>query len=140
MHRVSERMAEQRGERMKAWVVKDKFAELCVVAFAPTASKAKSTASFEFEDSEYIDLQAHRLPEADSYYSGNEEPYCLDWLDHDDRLFLVKECGFRCEDFLWECCEECKANKYCDEYQQWLNDRERYNNAQLEVIETEGTI
>ena len=118
---------------MKAWIVKDKFAELCVVAFAPTAGKAKSAASFEFGNSEYIDLQAHRLPEADSYDNGNgnEEPYCLDWLDQDARLFLVKECGFRCEDFLLENCETCQAKDYCGEYQQYLDDMEDCNYDEL---------
>lgn len=111
---------------MKAWLIKEKDEFLSAVAFAPTAGKAKYAALYsgQLDDAEYINLQANRLPEADSYYNGNEEPYCLDWLDQDDRLFLVKECDFRCENFLLENCETCKSKDYCGEYQQWLDDNE----------------
>lgn len=111
---------------MKAWKVNNKGESCSVVVFAPTRGIAKSVAMAEdvLIDPEYIFLEATRYPIADKRYNGSKEPYCMSWEDPDDRLFLVKECGWRCEEFMLECCEECSAKDYCGEYQQWLDDNE----------------
>lgn len=111
---------------MKAWLVREKDEFCCIIVFAPTRGKAKTAAINEdvFDDAEYIFLEATRYPKADSMYNGSTEPYALRWEDQDDRLFLVKECGWQCEEMELEHCENCKAKDYCGEYQQWLDDNE----------------
>jgi len=115
---------------MKAWKVNVKDDFCSVVVFAPTRGIAKSVAlsSDILPDPEYLFLEAIRYPIADSQYNGNGEPCCMYWDDPDDRLFLVKECGWTCEEFMLECCEKCSAKDYCGDYQQWLDDKEDDNN------------
>lgn len=46
----------------------------------------------------------------------------MDWMDPDDRIAMVKECGFHCnyESFEIEKCPKCPANEYCDYYEDQL--------------------
>ncbi|MCH5303538.1 MAG: hypothetical protein J1E41_01625 [Ruminococcus sp.] len=102
---------------MKAWLVgiKDEF--LKTVVFAENRNKAKSLAkSTEACDgAKYIDIEARRLPIADSQYKGRTE---MEWDNPKDRLFLVKNCDFCCEFAELSECDKCSAKKYCSFYQE----------------------
>ena len=52
----------------------------------------------------------------------------MDWFNPQDRIVLVKECGFVCyPDYLEsEHCEVCSAKDYCDTYFEMRSD----NNAE----------
>ena len=98
---------------MKAWKCSPINEYYCAVVFAETRNKAKVYAQGcdGFEDCEYIDIEARRLPIADKLYKEGKTE--VDWNDPDDRIFLVKECGFYCEwhDEKW--CNGCSAKEYC---------------------------
>lgn len=104
---------------MKAWLVREKDEFCAEVVFAETRNKAKVLAlSTDIcEDSRYIDIEVHRQPQVDKYYK--EGKWHFDWDNPKDRLVLVKECGFVCNDetFEFEDCEQCSAKEYCDKYQ-----------------------
>ena len=60
----------------------------------------------------------------DKYYRGNNE---IDWDHTEDRIALVKECGWYCDhDWLdrQRDCPECPANEWCDDYQYWFVDKD----------------
>ena len=101
---------------MKAWIVKEKDKFCSTVVFAETRNKAKSLAkkTEACESVEYIDIEVRRLPIADSEYSGRIE---MDWNDPDDRLFLVQNCDFFCEEIVPYECDKCSAKNYCMVYQ-----------------------
>ena len=113
---------------MKAWIVKEKGEFCSAVVFAENRNRAKSIAQTTdaCEDVEYINIEARRLPEADSQYNGRSE---MDWNDPDDRLFLVKNCGFRCEYIEPYDCSKCSAKEYCEMYQDELEE------LKLELLE-----
>lgn len=98
---------------MKAWIVKEKDEFCATVVFAESCSKAKSLAMSTdcCNDVPYIRIEARRCPIADKQYRGQME---MDWDNPDDRLFLVKECGFYCEYAEPENCKKCYAREYCD--------------------------
>lgn len=101
---------------MKAWLVNEKGEFCSLVVYAKTRGRAKSIA-FEtdvFEDTEYIDLVATRYPVADKYYNGDKEKV-LDWDDDNDRIFLVKDCGWYCDEYTVDdiACSDCVARHYC---------------------------
>ena len=93
---------------MKAWLVREKDEFCAEVVFAETRSKAKVLALSTdcCEDAKFIDIEAHRMPQADKYYKYGK--WHLDWENPQDRIVLVKECGFWCgyEAFDFEDCEE----------------------------------
>ena len=119
------------GEGMKAWLVREKDEFAATVVFAETRGKAGALAMHTecCEDVRFCDIEVTRMPEADKYYKdGKTELY---WLNHDDRIVLVRDCGFVCDyDCFWdlEKCVDCPAKEYCD----------RYNDATRE--DTDGRI
>lgn len=114
---------------MKAFVVYDKWRDelYATVVFAENRNQARYIAlsTDTCDGGAYCDIVAHRLPIADLQYKGRTE---MDWLDPEDRLFLVKECDFRCIDPEFDKCESCIAKEYCGEYEYLA---EEYN-AELE--------
>ena len=90
------------------------------VVFAETSGKAKSIARYTNAccDCDFIDIRVRRVQEADSRYDGKS--YKMDWDNPDDRVFLVKELGFYCEDFESAICYNCVANRYCDTFKNYL--------------------
>ena len=109
---------------MKAWLVGVKYGECAEVVFAETRGQAKSLATHtdivDFAD--FVDIEAHRLPKADKYYK--EGKWHLDWIDPQDRIVLVNECGFRCEYVEPYMCKDCSAKEYCEDYQEYLAEEE----------------
>ena len=89
------------------------------VVFAETAGKARAAAlnTETCEDADYTEIEARRCPALDSEYRGHTE---MEWYDNDDRLALVKKCGFRCEYPELDECEECVAKDYCGGYEEAL--------------------
>lgn len=100
---------------MKAWIVNEKYEAASAVVFAETRGKAKSAALNTdcCEDANFCDIEVSRAPEMDKYYAEGKTE--MDWLDPKDRIALVKECGFHCEDPIAERCEFCPAKEFCDE-------------------------
>ena len=99
----------------------------CVV-FAETPGKAKSyiLGHDGFDDIEFVDIEVHRLKSADCMYKNRLQ---MDWFNDEDRLFLVKECGWYCgEYFDMKECEVCCANKYCEYYQDALKEEQEWLN------------
>lgn len=109
---------------MKAWLVREKNEFYAAVVFAKTRGKAKALAQYTdaCEDAEFCNIEVHRLPSADKYYKEGKRE--LDWDNPQDRIVLVKECGFYCEDITLERCEECPAKEYCAGYKDELEWRE----------------
>ena len=107
---------------MKAWIIREKDEFCAEIVFAETRGKAKVLASSTdcCETAKFIDLEAHRMPQADKYYK--EGKWHLDWDNPKDRVALVKDCGFVCdyEHLEWEDCENCSASQYCDRYKDHL--------------------
>ena len=105
---------------MKAWLVREKNEFCATVVFAETRGKARAMAMHTevCEDVDFIDIEVYRQPQVDKYYK--EGKWHLDWENSQDRIVLVKECGFWCgeEAFEYEDCEICSAKKYCDKYQE----------------------
>lgn len=98
---------------MKAWLVKEKDEFSATVVFAENRNKAKQIAmsTDACDGVEYINIEARRLLIADSQYiEGKTE---MDWNDPDDRLFLIKECGFYCAYDNRDNCDECLGKHYC---------------------------
>lgn len=103
---------------MKAYLVREKDQFYATVVFAETTGKAKmlalSTDCCEY--ARFIDIEVHRMPQVDKYYKEGKQH--LDWENPQDRIVLVKECGFWCgeEAFEFYDCELCSAKQYCDRY------------------------
>lgn len=100
---------------MKAWIVSPKYEFGSAVVFAETRGKAKSLALCTSccEDANFCDIEVSRAQQMDKYYvEGKTE---MDWFNPKDRIALVKECGFYCEDPVAECCECCPAKEFCGE-------------------------
>lgn len=102
--------------KVKAWLAKDKNEFHATVVFAETRGKAKSIAmrTEACEDVDFCNIYIERVPQIDKYYKEGKKE--MDWLNDDDRLALVKECGFYCEYIVDDMCEDCPAKEYCDEY------------------------
>ena len=115
---------------MKAWKVCDIRSEIggCTVVFAETRSRAHALAMGTdcCEDAEWNDVRVKRIPAMDKMFKPGK---CeMDWSDPDDRIALVKECG-------WFCCHEwldrerdcpvCPAAEWCEDYQDWKEDSDR---------------
>ena len=82
--------------KIKAWLVNDKTDDegAAAVVFAETRGKARAIAmrTNACIDSEFINILARRLPEADKMYSPGKQE--MDWDNEKDRTFLIDECGF----------------------------------------------
>lgn len=100
---------------MKAWIVNEKYETASAVVFAETRGKAKALAlcTSSCEDANFCDIEVSRAPEMDKYYAEGKTE--MDWSDPKDRIALVKECGFYCEEPIAECCKSCPAKEFCDE-------------------------
>ena len=102
----------------KAYIVRNKDEFACEALFAETAGKARalalSTDSCEY--SRFIDIEVRRAPNLDKYYK--EGKWGFDWDDPKDRIALVREEGFRCDEdtLYYEDCNTCPAKEYCDVY------------------------
>ena len=100
-----------------AWHVFPSDMEYGDVVFAETRNKARFLAieiCDGFEDLEYVDVHARRLPKADNQCKGRNK---MDWYNDEDRLFLAKEYGFWCGGYIEpDDCKCCCANQYCEEY------------------------
>lgn len=101
---------------MKAWLVRIKDEFSAVVVFAETPGKAKSIGlMYECcEGADFCDIEVRRAPYADKHYTEGRE--ALDWDDPDDRIALVKDCNFICEEIEKERCDICSAKEFCDYY------------------------
>lgn len=102
---------------MKAYVVKVKDEFYSTVVFAESRGKARALALSTdcCEDAKFIDISVRRLPAADNQYKGRFE---MNWDNSEDRLFLVKECGWYCDSEYrnYASCDKCSAKQYCDVY------------------------
>ena len=108
---------------MKAYLVREKDQFCATIVFAETTGKARQLALSTdcCEDAHFIDIEVHRQPQVDKYYK--EGKWHLDWENPQDRIVLVKECGFWCESD--EDCEKCSAKQYCDKYADHLTEKGR---------------
>lgn len=114
---------------MKAYKVYDRIGYSCysVVVFAESPGKAKvialGTDEFPSSDWDFTDLSARRIPELDKYYRGNSE---MDWYNDDDRIALITEAGYQCDEdsFDPEECEKCIGKDYCSRYTDYLDEKE----------------
>lgn len=102
---------------MKAWQVYSNDGASTIV-FAETRGKAKYIAQQwidGFEDYNFTEIICYRKKDADGFYNGKD---CLDWLNDNDRLILVKEFGFACHEDYYEedDCVHCSAKEYCRLY------------------------
>ena len=109
---------------MKAWRVSDdtSYEGGSTVVFAETRGKAHQLALRTdcCEDSEWNNIRVTRLKEMDKMWRPGKRE--MDWEDPEDRIALVKECGWSCcDDYLdvEEDCTRCPAAEWCDKYQDW---------------------
>ena len=106
---------------MKAYRVYDRecYTNYMIIVFAESRSKAVSRAlgtdEFPYFDWQFTELCAKREPKLDKYYRGE---WRMDWDNNDDRIAMVKECGYYCDEdsFCIEDCEKCAAKEYCSQY------------------------
>ena len=91
---------------MKAWLVREKDEFCATVVFAETRGKAKAAALYTecCEDADFCNIEVHRQPQMDKYYTDGKTG--MDWDNPQDKIALVKECE----------CKRCSARKYCDRY------------------------
>ena len=103
---------------MKAWRVREKDQFYVTVIFAETRGKARARALHTdcCEDATFCDIEVYREPNIDKYYTDGK--FEMDWENPQDRIALVKECGFYCE--YMEDCENCSAKEFCEQYQDYL--------------------
>lgn len=110
---------------MKAWLARDKYEFCATVVFAETRGKAKVIAMHteSCEDTDFIDIEVRRKPQMDKYYTEGKKE--MDWFNSKDRIALVKDCGFYCDEEYWEeeDCEVCSAKEYCDIYRERLREK-----------------
>lgn len=103
---------------MKAWIVQEKGEFYATVVFAKTRGQAKSLAlcTDACDGADFMSIGARRIKEADRYYTPGKRE--LDWSYSNDRIALVKDCGFICStDFRSpEKCADCSAKDFCDDY------------------------
>lgn len=113
---------------MKAYRVYDRtgYSWYSVIVFAETNGKAKALAlgtdTFPSSDWDYTELSARRVPSLDKYYHGAWE---MDWYNDDDRLALVKEAGYQCDEdsFDPDDCERCVGKDWCSKYGEYLEEK-----------------
>lgn len=113
---------------MKAWLVREKDEFCAAVVFAETRGKARALAKYTdcCENCDFIDIEVRRVPKIDKYYKDGKIE--MEWGIPKDRIALVKELGFECEEIDLNICEECSAKEYCDKYKdekEWENENER---------------
>lgn len=99
------------------------------IVFAETASKARyivMRSELIGEDLEFKDIHVRRVPELDKYYRGQTE---MDWYNAEDRLAMVRDAGFRCDEdsFDPDECNGCSAKEYCSAYEEYLEDQKYWD-------------
>lgn len=103
---------------MKAWLVREKDEFCATVVFAETRGKAKALAlhTETCEDADFIYIEVHRVKEADKYYQPGKTELC--WFNAEDRIAMVKDCGFTCDPdaHCAEECANCPAKEFCDDF------------------------
>lgn len=112
---------------MKAYVISDKdgYSEYLLVVFAESRGKAIraaiGTEEFPTYDWEFTELRARRIPVLDTAYRGE---FRMDWYNDADRLAIVKDAGFYCDDdyFDPDDCERCVGKDYCTRYEEYLEE------------------
>ena len=112
---------------MKAWIARVKDDFFSTVVFAETIGKAKSLALATecCEDADFTDIEIRRIPNADKYYKDGKTE--MEWFDDNDRIALVKDCGFTCEYVEEYECENCSAKEYCEDYINYCDEKENEN-------------
>ena len=107
---------------MKAWPVGEKDEFCATVVFADTRGKARALAMHTdcCEGADFCSIEVYRQPQMDKYYTDGKRE--MDWEDSQDRIALVKDCGFRCSEDVFEIddCEICPAKEYCDRYSDYV--------------------
>lgn len=114
---------------MKAYVVSDRqgYAEYTVIVFAESRGKAVvatlGTDEFPSEDWSYTELRAIRKPEFDKHYKGN---YRMDWDNPEDRLAMVRDGGYYCNEDAFEPddCVKCNGKDYCSRYEEYIEEED----------------
>lgn len=110
---------------MKAWLVREKDEFCATIVFAETRGKAKAAALYTecCEDADFCNIEVHRKPQLDKYYTDGKTE--MDWFNKQDRIALVKDCGFWCGDDCFDIddCEICSAKEYCDRYSDYVEKR-----------------
>ncbi|MFR2262599.1 MAG: hypothetical protein ACLS5S_02190 [Faecalibacterium sp.] len=99
---------------MKAWNVHQKYGDATAIVFAETAGKAKTTAlaTENFWGSDFLDVEVHRQPGADQFYTPGKTE--MDWCDPQDRINMVKYFGFTCLEHVEEC-HFCPAKEFYED-------------------------
>lgn len=101
----------------KAWYVWNENDGITAIVFADTVSGARKTAwdnnsEFELEFDKYIDIKPRRKNSLD--YLDKPEGYVMNWNNPKDRIALVKDLKWYCEDPPYGECEKCNARNYCE--------------------------
>lgn len=112
---------------VKAYQIIDRegYADYSCIVFAETRGKAISLAlgtdEFPKHDWDFTQLKAYRIPALDKAYRGT---WYMDWYNEEDRLALVKEAGYMCDEdsFDPDECERCCAKEYCSRYEEYLEE------------------
>jgi len=111
---------------MKAWLVRENNNFTSTVVFAETSGKAKAIAmhtdAFVDADADFCSIQIKRVPKIDGYYKKGKTE--MDWYNSQDRIVLVRDCNFYCEDTGFNDCKNCPANMYCETYKSFLTEIE----------------
>ena len=112
---------------MKAWRVEDteSYEGGYTVVFAETRGKAHDLARHTecCEYAEWCDIRVTRIPAMDKMWKPGKTE--MNWMDLDDRIALVKECGWCCNHEYLDRerdCTLCPAAEWCDDYQDWKED------------------
>ena len=117
VHTENERMATAMAE-CKAWLVREKGEFCATVIFAETRGKARSLAKFTdgCMEADFINIEVRRMKDADKYYTPGK--FELSWDIPEERIALVKDCGFTCDPDARcaEECADCPAKEFCDDY------------------------
>lgn len=108
---------------LKAWLVREKDEFAATVVFAKTRGAAKVLAMHTeaCEDADFMDIESHRVPQMDRYYTDGKKE--MSWFKAADRIALVKDCGFRCDYDAFDVgdCLVCPAKEYCAAYKDQMS-------------------
>lgn len=132
----------QVGEvKMKAYSVSDckGYCDYTVIAFAESRGKAITAAlgtdEFPYQDWSFTELRAVRMPDMDKYYRGH---CCMDWDDPIDRLAMVKDGGYYCDDDCFDPdeCAKCVGKEYCSRYEEYLDEEDNSDVQNKKTVDT----
>lgn len=105
-------------DKCKAYLCNKRGEFEAAVVFAETAGKAKALARHTdaCEDADFTSVEVRRVKAADKYYKPGK--WELSWFKAEDRIALVKDCGFTCipDAHCREECADCPAADICDDY------------------------